>query len=332
MEIIARNVNQLFSDGFWRLKTSGVRADSRNGPVIRIEEPVMVTLKYPTERVLFHQGRDANPIFHCMEGIYLLAGRRDVAFLKQFNSSIGNYSDDGIVFNAAYGYRMRHHFGRDQLVEVIEKLSSDRNTRQAVVQLWDSEDLLKDTLDRACNTQLIFAVVNDKLNLTVNTRSNDFYWGMAGANAVHFSMLLEFVASALDISTGRMYTLTNNLHCYTSLYDAEKYIHNPPEPDFYDAYSQHAVRPLPIMLNADYESFLKDCERFCDNPFKQDAKYAHPFFNHVAHPLAMISHTRKLDAGTGAGWAEKIKAQDWRRAAQDWIHRRELAKLAKAIA
>ena len=332
MEIVTRNANTLFSEMFWKLKVSGVRTESRNGPVMRFPEPVLTRVRYPVERVLFHVERDANPIFHCLEAVWMLAGRQDVSFLQQFNSRIGQYSDDSEVFNAAYGHRMRSHFGHDQLVEVIEILSRDPNSRQAVIQLWDSQDLSKSTKDKACNTQLMFEVVNRHLNMTVINRSNDCWFGYAGANIVHMTMIQEFVASALDIPVGEYRTFSNNLHLYLELYNAEHYVKNPPYDAFFDLYSQHAVRPLPMMLNADYDSFLKDCERFCDEPFKQNAKYAHPFFNHVAHPLAMISHTRKLDAGTGAGWAEKIKAQDWRRAAQDWIHRRELAKLEKAIA
>jgi len=105
-------------------------------------EPVTTTYLRPTERVLFHAGRDANPIFHLMEAIWMLAGRNDVAFLEQFNRTIGQYSDNGEVFNAAYGHRWRKHFGHDQLIEVINLLRKDPKSRQAVIQMWDDKDLL----------------------------------------------------------------------------------------------------------------------------------------------------------------------------------------------
>ena len=119
MEITANNVNELFEQMFWKFKIYGKPVQTRNGPALRIPEPVLTTVKYPRQRVLFHKGRDANPIFHCLEAIWMLAGRRDVEFLQRFNSKIGQYSDDGKNFNAAYGYRWRRHFGRDQLDEVI---------------------------------------------------------------------------------------------------------------------------------------------------------------------------------------------------------------------
>jgi hypothetical protein len=330
MEIQVRNANEMFEEMFWRFKSSGVKAESRNGPVIRIPEPVLTRMRHPAERVLFHGGRDANPVFHLMESIWMLAGRRDVAFLQQFNSKIGQYSDDGEVFNAAYGHRWRHHFGRDQLIDVIERLRAEPDTRQAVVQMWDAADLTKPTKDRACNMQLIFEVLDGRLNMTVINRSNDAWWGYAGANVVHFTVLQEVVASALGVRLGEYRTFTTNLHLYTELYSAAHHVQDPPSSEFYDLYSQGQVRPLPIMLNEDYLTFLEDCGRFCADPFNAYASYRHPFFLGTAHPMAMISRARKLNAGTGEGWAEKVKASDWRRAAFDWIHRRETAKQSKA--
>ena len=76
MEIIARNANDLFSNMLWHFKTSGVKSDSRNGPVLMINEPVLTRVNRPMERVLFFDGRDANPIFHLMESIWILADTR----------------------------------------------------------------------------------------------------------------------------------------------------------------------------------------------------------------------------------------------------------------
>lgn len=324
MEITTRNANTLFEDMFWKFKTSGMSADSRNGPVIRIVEPVLTTIANPMERVLFHGERDANPVFHLMESIWMLAGRRDVGFVQQFNSKIGQYSDDGEVFNAAYGYRWRHHFGHDQLLELITKLQTDRDTRQAVLQMWDSKDLSKDTKDRACNMQLIFEILHGKLNMTVINRSNDAWYGYCGANVVHFTVLQEFVASAVGVKLGVYRTFTTNLHLYTELYDARKFVDNPPSSEAFDMY-QHGVKPMKLMFNNDWVSWLEDAEAFCNNPFKYDnSQYS--FFTEVAHPMAMISYERKNKISDGMKWADRVEAEDWRIAAQDWIERREAAK------
>ena len=330
MEINVRNVNQAFGEVFWRLKVEGLKPEAtRNGPALVFPEPVTTTYRYPQERVLFHAGRDANPVFHLMESLWMLAGRRDVAFLQMFNSRIGQFSDDGETFNGAYGYRWRKHFGHDQLVEVIEQLRRDRNSRQALIQMWDDADLTKVTKDKCCNTQVVFDCRGGHLNMSVFNRSNDAWWGAYGANVVHFSILQEFVACAIGVPMGKYRQISNNLHLYTELYDATRYVNEPPYPEDYDHYSSCTVRPQPLMLNGDYKTFLRECEAFCDDPFNQETVYAHPFLKHVAHPLAMVSRVRKIHAGDGRGWAAKIRAEDWRRAAFDWIHRRDLARAAR---
>ena len=298
MEITAINVNQLFEDGLWRFKTSAVKDASRNGEVYRIPEVVLTKILEPRERVLFYGRRDANPIFHLLESIWMLAGRRDVAFLEQFNSRIGQFSDDGRVFNAAYGYRIRHQFGFDQLTAVIEHLRLNPNSRQAVVQLWDANDLTNETLDRACNTQMVFSVVNGKLNLLVNNRSNDFWWGYAGANAVHFTIIQEFIAIALGIPVGNYYTVSNNLHLYTKLYDAVPIMLQPPtSSDEFDYYSSGQAKPLDLYYG-NWEKFLEECEVFCEAPFA-DYDYKNDFFRHVAKPMAQVSNERRNKIGDG---------------------------------
>lgn len=324
MELTVNNANDLFANGLWKLKINGREENSRNGPVLRIPEPVLTTVKRPMERVLFFGERDANPIFHLMEAIWMLAGRRDVAFPQLFNSRIGQYSDDGEVFNAAYGYRLRHHFGHDQLCEVIEKLKRDPETRQAVLQLWDADDLSKNTLDRACNTQLVLEVVDGRLNMTTFNRSNDFWYGAAGANIVHFTVIMEFIAAAVGVGVGEYRSFSTNLHLYTELYDAKKHLVMPPIAEMYDMYAK-GVTPSPLGVMEDYGKFLDDCENFCMHPFEHP-RYYHDFFHDVAYPMAMVSKVRKEKSGDGVKWANMIYAEDWKIATLDWIERREAAK------
>lgn len=324
MELVVRNVNQAFSEIFWKMKVLNLQPEqTRNGPAIVYPEMVTTVYTCPAERVLFHAGRDANPIFHLMESIWMLAGRNDVAFLKQFNQRMGDFSDDGRHFNAAYGYRWRKHFGHDQLEEVIRMLRKDPTTRQAVIQIWDDADLVKKTKDKACNTQVIFDIRKDRLNMTVFNRSNDIWWGAYGANAVHFSFLQEFVAASTGHRMGVYRQVSNNFHLYTELYDAKKYIETPPDATQYDHYANGAVRAIPIMLNGEYKLFLAECEMFCSDPFNENIHYANPFFEYVARPMAMISKVRKSKASDGRYYAQKVRADDWRRAAFDWIDRRD---------
>jgi thymidylate synthase len=52
------------------------------------------------------------------------------------------------------------------------------------------------------------------LDLTVLCRSNDVVWGAYGANAVHFSVLQEYLAGRIGVDVGVMYQFSNNYHGY----------------------------------------------------------------------------------------------------------------------
>lgn len=177
MHLKTRNVNtafrelvSIFNDPENGPEGCSVRKlPSRNGPVLKIDEPVTVTYERPTERVLFNGARDANPFFHLYEALWMLAGRRDVAPLAYYNSAIASIaSDDGVTFNGAYGYRWRAAAGKpslytdggdpkrpnalrgyvrpgvDQLRVLVEHLKVEPESRRAVLQMWNIEDdLLK---------------------------------------------------------------------------------------------------------------------------------------------------------------------------------------------
>ncbi len=76
MHLYYRGVNQAFKelvraiwlgsreDGPFQGQIHVRKDQSRNGPVLVIDEPVIITYEKPQERVLFNKERDANPFFH----------------------------------------------------------------------------------------------------------------------------------------------------------------------------------------------------------------------------------------------------------------------------
>lgn len=161
MEFRFRDVNE----AFYRL-VSGIssgsiptkKSTSRNGDVLHIPEPVMITYDRPRQRVLFNIARDCNPFFHLFESLWMLAGHDDVEPLAYYASNMTNFSDDKRTLNGAYGYRwrskMRHVTGSqpvyddwiatDQLSILVSHLHNVPDSRRAVLSMWNVEDdLLK---------------------------------------------------------------------------------------------------------------------------------------------------------------------------------------------
>lgn len=323
MELKVRNVNHAVQEGFWKLKTCGVRESTRNGDVIVIPEPYMTTYERPLERVLFWPERDQNCIFTLCEALWMLAGRDDLEFVKYFNSRMADFSDDGVHLNGAYGHRWRDRFDMDQLTVIIEHLRAKPDSRRAVLQMWGSQEdlaVIDTSRDVCCNTQAYFSIRDGKLDMLVTNRSNDMVWGAYGANAVHFSILLEFMAHAIGVEVGVYRQFSNNMHLYTDLYDYKRFIESPPSAENFDLYSKGDVAPFPL-CQTPWKQWLQECELFCQNPFA-GCHYNDPFFTHVARPMAQITKVRKEKRGSGMEWAALIMASDWRTAAIDWINRR----------
>lgn len=242
--IRARNVHDMLPAALDFMSKFGVQEQSRNGPVLRLQEPCTLVYERPKERVLFHPERDANPFFHLLEACWMMTGRRDVAFPARYVKRMAAFSDDGMVFNAAYGYRWRNHFGLDQLFTIAETLKKNPECRRQVLAIWDGRhDLGLDSKDLPCNTQATFQIVNGALDMVVSNRSNDLVWGATGANAVHFSFLQEWMAIAIGVPVGRYWQVSSNLHLYinqhSKLLDTRLTASN--------YYAHSSLEPAPIM-------------------------------------------------------------------------------------
>jgi hypothetical protein len=214
--IEANNIREALPLAVDYLMNYGVREQSRLGEVLAAPTPMAIRYHYPKQHVLLNPIRDANPFFHLMEAMWMLAGREDGAFLdhyiKDFSKRFGN---GGIIIDA-YGYRWRHGLLFDQLDEIVTQLGHNPETRQCVLQMWGAHitpDLLS-KFNKPCNLVATFRIWNEKLDITVFNRSNDLIWGCCGANAVHFPILQEYIASRLGREIGEYWQISTNLHLY----------------------------------------------------------------------------------------------------------------------
>jgi len=338
MEIQVRNVHEALPKGIQALKLHGVRNQSRNGPVIRMSGPVTTIFERPTERVLFHVGRDDNPFFHFFEALWMLAGRNDVAFVRQFVQRMETFSDDGVTLNGAYGYRWKNWFVPhsedteevlgtpiDQLAIVAERLKADPTDRRSVVGMWDpAHDLGLNSKDLPCNTHIYFGISpSGTLDMTVCCRSNDLIWGLCGANAVHFSVLQEYMAARIGVPVGIYYHVSNNYHAYLEVMEPllERAALDTP-----CQYGLGYVEPFPLIGPEGVDVFHDDLEEF----FKKDARglYDTQFFTKLAMPL-FTAHLMFKSVKGEAKYTEPMAYLDdycvpcdWRAAALGWLSRR----------
>jgi hypothetical protein len=350
MKVInARNVHQALPEALYQLRADHVRRESRNGPVLVAPCPVTTLYRLPMERVIFWPQRDANPFFHLFESFHMLAGRNDVAYLEQFNANIKQYSDDGKIFNGAYGFRWRFHFEQpfsiddppwdrlDQLHQIAGALRDDPSDRRQVLAMWDPEtDLGSGSKDIPCNTHAYLSRnARGELDMTVCNRSNDVVWGCYGANAVHFSILQEYVAAMIGCPVGRYWQMSNNWHLYEQVHgellaEMSQLAPNPPSTSRCP-YSAGQVEPMRLV--ADVDAFDQDLRMFLQEGEKV-LGYREPFIRRVAVPMLRAWKVFKEDTSpSGTNRAMQLLeiglSNDWLLASYQWMERRHLTRLKK---
>lgn len=316
--IHARNVQDALNQGMMFLERSGVKRGSRNGEVLVAVGPVTTCYDAPRERVLFLPERDANPFFHLFEGLWMLNGNRDVAPLVHYVRRMSEFSDDGVVFHGAYGHRWQQHFSFDQLDPIMRRLRQNEDDRRCVLQIWDARaDLDQNTRDMPCNTQVYFS--RDwlgRLDMTVCNRSNDIIWGAYGANAVHFSMLQEFMAAGIGCDVGRYWQVSNNYHAYTKTFlPLFVALNGTSQTDHY----LERVRPAP-MVSIPIDEWRTELHGFMNGG---EHHFTDPFFTKTAVPMRRaydLYRREKLE--DAIDMAGSVAALDWNLAACEWLERR----------
>ena len=191
---------------------------SRGGPTKEILH-VAISILDPTQRWVVSRRPPMNVAFALAEVVWLMTGRNDLAFLEAWNTRLHNFVGPGPMLHGAYGYRLRRQLGLDQLVRAYKALSGDPDTRQVVLQIWDSSSDLPDTdgrpidLDIPCNVVSLLKVRDGRLEWLQVIRSNDLFLGVPH-NFVQFTCLQEIMAGWLGIGCGAYHQISDSLHLY----------------------------------------------------------------------------------------------------------------------
>lgn len=317
--------------GLQMIMAHGEYEESRAGPVLVAPCPVVTVTRSPMNRVVLAPWRDANPFFHLVEAAWMLAGRDDAASLTPYVKRFADFAEpeDGRV-HGAYGHRWRTVFGVDQLKVVTEKLRASPLDRQCVVAMWDADinecdDLTGDWRDRPCNTHIYLRQRQLSgghiLDMTVCCRSNDLLWGAHGANVVHFSFLLEYLASAVGSQVGVLRQFSNNYHVYTKELDRlrlkEDFLtRSDPPPD---------PQPMGSALDVDADMLLlwPAIELVHEEKQRTVPLLASPFAATVY--AAVVAHSYHRQGRTTMAChvvQHHMLLPDWRRACLEWLNRR----------
>ena len=204
----------LFARGETVSPTKGDCRELR-GVVLEIENP----------RARLSRSESRGHAFSCLgELCWYLSGSNELSFIEYYLPKYRNFAEDGVLFGA-YGPRLLRMRGlTNQLESVVALLKRRPSSRQAVVQLFNAEDIVEEHKDVPCTCTLQFLVRNTRLELIATMRSNDVYVGLPH-DVFCFTMIQEFLARRLGVELGVYTHIVGSLHLYDcNASDAQEYV------------------------------------------------------------------------------------------------------------
>lgn len=165
------------------------------------------------------------------ELLWYLARRNDLAMIAYYLKYYRQQDPALREVDGGYGPRLFNFRGKyDQVATIIDILRRKPTSRQAVIQLFDAEDVASGHHEVPCTCTLQFLLRGSRLHLVVHMRSNDAYVGLPH-DVFTFTMLQEIVARSLGADLGSYYHFVGSLHLYdTKTEKTQQYLNEGVQP------------------------------------------------------------------------------------------------------
>ncbi|WP_231384493.1 thymidylate synthase [Leptospira alstonii] len=184
---------------------------------------ILLEIKNPRARLSRTEIRGL--LFSCIgEFLWYMSESNDLEFIRYYLKEYHENSDDGKTVYGAYGPRIFNKNGVNQFQNIISILTKNSDSRKAVMQLFDANDLVEKHKDVPCTCSLQFMIRENKLDLFTFMRSNDAYFGLPH-DIFSFTMIQEIMANKLNVKLGVYKHFVGSLHLYNDRLDsANQYI------------------------------------------------------------------------------------------------------------
>lgn len=212
-----RLINRILDKGVQCKNRTGVNAITLFGEDLKID----LRLGFPivTGRKIFF-----DKAFH--EYRWIREGGTTTTYLNQHGIHWwDSYATSKGELGRVYGYQLRSFGGTyDQLEHVIRELKM--NTRYAVVNLWNPNDIMEQALP-CCYTNMTFVRIGNELNLAITFRSSDVFLGLP-YDIIFAALLLKDVAEFTELEPCMIKLNLDNVHLYVNnIQPARIYLNRP---------------------------------------------------------------------------------------------------------
>lgn len=244
----AATLDDLMREAMEAVRARGSHATARRGDFTELTG-VLLELENPLAR-LSRTETKGTPFSALGEFCWYLSGRSDYESIKWYLRDA--YQPEEIAADGtlpgAYGPRLIGAGEGGQLERIVDMLQKKGTTRQAVLQLFDANDLRTGQLDVPCTCTIQFLHREGRLHVVTYMRSNDIYLGFPH-DVFCFTLLQEWVARRLGAELGTYKHTVGSLHLYDKhAKGAQRYL---------DEGYQSTLSPMPTMPDDDPEGALR---------------------------------------------------------------------------
>lgn len=196
---------------------------------LKVKESILSSFVInPTQPIANFKNRKFNWKYLAGELAWYLNQDRDVDFIGNFSKFWSKLTNPGTnEINSNYGSLV---FNKEQFGWVIDALVEDKNSRQAIMFFNQPKFQFKENKDFVCTMYANFFIRNNKLNMKIQMRSNDIFYGLT-FDAPFFSFLQQSVYLKLketypDLEIGAYYHFADNLHFYERHFELAESVKN----------------------------------------------------------------------------------------------------------
>lgn len=151
---------------------------------------------------------------------WFLLGSQSATFIRRYapiwDKFIEEIGPGKFGVKAAYGYRWRTHFCRDQLFLALDALRKDPSDRRCYISAWDpASDGLGELGQKnvPCPVGFNLMIQDHELHSALTLRSSDVFVGLP-YDVMGHALLMSAIARELNITPGVMHVTLAHAHLY----------------------------------------------------------------------------------------------------------------------
>ncbi|WP_296865190.1 thymidylate synthase [uncultured Methanobrevibacter sp.] len=208
------------------LSPRGMKCKELTDVALVIENPLLSL--YDNER------RSSQKKYIAAEILWYASGSNTVEWISKYAKMWDSLKDKNGMVNSAYGnliFTEKNDYNYNQYNWAFKSLVQDPDTRQAIMHFNKPHHQYDNNKDFVCTLNAIFQIRNNKLNMTVDMRSNDIILGLS-TDVAFFTILQQQMLMNLkeygectnneklkNLKLGRYTHIDHSLHLYERHFD-----------------------------------------------------------------------------------------------------------------